>query len=79
MSRTADGLRRATHRTIVAVTDALESFSANVAVARLHELTSTLAEAEKAAAEDGMDFARREAATIISLLVAPMVPIRPKR
>ena len=74
LSRAADSLRRTTHRTIVAVTDALEAFSANVAVARLHELTSALADAEKTAGEDGMAFARREAASVISLLIAPMVP-----
>ncbi|WP_395370151.1 leucine--tRNA ligase [Komagataeibacter diospyri] len=74
LSRNADALRRVTHRTIAAVTDALETFSVNVAVARLHELTSALAEAEKTADEDGMAFARREAATTLALLSAPMVP-----
>jgi len=70
----AEDLRRLTHRTIAAVTDALEGFAANVAVARLHELTSGLAEAEKNAAVDGMDFARREAALSLCLLSAPMMP-----
>ncbi|WP_408736837.1 leucine--tRNA ligase [Acetobacter sacchari] len=69
-----DALRRATHRTIAAVTEALEAFTVNVAVARLHELTSALAEAERAADEPGMAFARREAALTLALLCAPMTP-----
>ncbi|GBQ93525.1 leucyl-tRNA synthetase [Acetobacter nitrogenifigens DSM 23921 = NBRC 105050] len=69
-----DALRRATHRTIAAVTEALEAFTVNVAVARLHELTSALAEAERADDEPGMAFARREAARTLALLCAPMTP-----
>ena len=42
-------LRRATHRTIAAVTEALESFAFNVAVARLYEFANAIAEAERAA------------------------------
>ncbi|OUJ13562.1 leucine--tRNA ligase [Acetobacter okinawensis] len=74
MDRKADTLRRTTHRTLAAVTEALESFAINVAVARIHELTSALADAEKAASVAGMDFARREAAHILCLLCAPMMP-----
>ena len=70
----ADSLRRVTHRTIAAVTEALEAFAVNVAVARLHELTSAVAEAAKSAGQAGMDFARREAARVLSQLVAPMMP-----
>ncbi|MFT9315267.1 MAG: leucine--tRNA ligase [Acetobacter orientalis] len=70
----ADALRRATHRTIAAVTEALEGFAINVAVARIHELTSALADAEKTADATGMDFARREAARTLCLLCAPMMP-----
>ncbi|MCQ9155920.1 leucine--tRNA ligase [Acidomonas methanolica] len=66
-------LRRATHRTIAAVTEALESFTPNVAVARIHELTSALAEAEKSDAP-GVAAARREAAAALCLLCAPMQP-----
>ena len=74
IDRKADTLRRATHRTLAAVTEALESFAINVAVARIHELTSALADAEKTADVAGMDFARREAAHILCLLCAPMMP-----
>ncbi|MXV44865.1 leucine--tRNA ligase [Saccharibacter sp. 17.LH.SD] len=68
-----DDLRRITHRTIVAVTEALEGFTPNVAVARLHQLSSALGEAEKGSGE-GLSAARREAATVLTLLISPMVP-----
>ncbi len=74
IDRQADTLRRTTHRTIAAVTEALEGFAINVAVARIHELTSALAEAEKSATVSGMAFARREAAQVLCLLCAPMMP-----
>ncbi|MBS1015935.1 leucine--tRNA ligase [Acetobacter persici] len=70
----ADALRRATHRTIAAVTEALETFTINVAVARIHELTSALADAEKTPDLAGMAFARREAARALCQLCAPMMP-----
>ncbi|EHH67302.1 leucine--tRNA ligase [Gluconobacter morbifer] len=68
-----DDLRRMTHRTILAVTEALEAFTPNVAVARLHELTSALADAERRDAP-GLAAARREAAQVLCLLCAPMMP-----
>jgi len=67
-------LRRTAHRTIAAVTDALETFAFNVAVARLHELTSALQEAERAMPAEGLDWAQREAAGILAHLLAPMAP-----
>ena len=48
----ARALRRATHRTIAAVTEALEGFAFNVAVARLHEFANALADAERQQAAD---------------------------
>jgi leucyl-tRNA synthetase len=51
-------LRRSTHRTIAAVTVALETFAFNVAVARIYELAGAIAEADKAATSQGMAFAR---------------------
>ena len=68
-----EDLRRVTHRAIVAVGEALEAFTPNVAVARLHELTSALAEAERLEG-DGIAAARREAAQVLCLLTAPMMP-----
>jgi leucyl-tRNA synthetase len=68
-------LRRATHRTIAAVTEALNAFAFNVAVARLYEFASSIGEAEKASQETaGLAWARREALRTMALLVAPMMP-----
>ena len=75
---TGDGaarkLRQVTHRTIVAVTEALESFAFNVAVARIHEFANAIGEAEAQAAEPGMGAARREALETLARLSAPMMP-----
>ena len=67
----ADALRRSMHRTIAAVTEALEGFTFNVAVARLYEFVGALQDAERegvAAAE------RREALLVLTRLIAPMAP-----
>ncbi len=70
-----DALRRATHRTIAAVTEALDSFTFNVAVARLHELASALSDSEHVAGSgEALAEARREAAVTLCLLIAPMMP-----
>jgi leucyl-tRNA synthetase len=63
----ARALRRVTHRTIAAVTEALESFAFNVAVARIYELANAIATAEAGSA-------RREAAEVLARLIAPMMP-----
>jgi leucyl-tRNA synthetase len=67
-------LRRQTHHCIAAVTEALESFAFNVAVARLYELASAIAAAERAAPEAGLAWARREAVEMLARLAAPMAP-----
>ncbi len=67
-------LRRVTHRTIVAVTEALEGFAFNVAVARIHELARALGDAERGDGGRGMVWARREGLHIVARLVAPMMP-----
>ncbi len=64
----AQGLRRVTHRTIAAVTEALESFAFNVAVARLHEFSNAIADAERGSVE------RTEAVEMLARLIAPMMP-----
>jgi leucyl-tRNA synthetase len=61
-------LRQATHRTIAAVTEALETFAFNVAVARIHEFANTIAEAADTGA------AKREALEAIARLASPMMP-----
>ncbi|MGG5810778.1 leucine--tRNA ligase [Falsiroseomonas sp. CW058] len=67
-------LRQVTHRTIAAVTEALESFAFNVAVARIHEFANAIAEMEAQAAAEGMGAARREALEMLARLSAPMMP-----
>jgi leucyl-tRNA synthetase len=73
-SGAARKLRQVTHRTIAAVTEALESFAFNVAVARIHEFANAIGEAEGSAAEGGMGAARREALEMLARLSAPMMP-----
>jgi leucyl-tRNA synthetase len=66
---TSKKLRQATHRTIAAVTEAWESFSFNVAVARIHELGNAIGEA------DAADLAaRQEALEALARLVSPAMP-----
>jgi leucyl-tRNA synthetase len=67
-------LRRQTHHSIAAVTEALESFAFNVAVARLYELAGAITAAERAAPEAGLAWARREAVEMLARLAAPMMP-----
>jgi leucyl-tRNA synthetase len=70
----ATTLRRATHRTIEAVTQALEGFSFNVAVARIYELAGAVGEADRTSGAEGMAWARHEALEMAARLVAPMMP-----
>ncbi len=71
-------LRRATHRTIAAVTEALDGLAFNVAVARIYEFTNAVAEAERAAEADataeGLAWARLEAMRMLAALISPMMP-----
>ncbi len=72
VSGEAKKLRQLTHRTIAAVTEALETFAFNVAVAKLYELAGAVS---GAAGESGeLLFARFEGAEIAARLVAPMMP-----
>ncbi|MBV9757592.1 MAG: leucine--tRNA ligase, partial [Alphaproteobacteria bacterium] len=73
-SAPARALRQATHRTIIAVTEALESFAFNVAVARIHELANAIAAADQAGEADGLAWAKWEAMTTLMRLAAPMMP-----
>ena len=65
-------LRRVTHRAIAAVTEGIEGFGFNKALAKIYELRNAVA----AAKDDGpgMAFARREACETLARLMAPMVP-----
>ena len=62
-------LRRATHRCIATVTEALETFAFNVAVARLYEFANAIE-----AAKDAPGGAKREALEMLARLFAPMMP-----
>ncbi len=71
-SAAATELRRATHGAIQGVTDGIEGFSFNKAVARLYELTNAIG---KANGDDaGLAAARREGCEALARLMAPMVP-----
>jgi leucyl-tRNA synthetase len=72
VSGEAKKLRQLTHRTIAAVTEALDSFAFNVAVAKLYELAGGVAGAN--GDTDELVFARFEGAEIAAKLVAPMMP-----
>jgi leucyl-tRNA synthetase len=67
-------LRRVTHRSIAAVTEALETFSFNVAVARLYEFVNAIVEADRADDRVGLAWARREAMDTLATLISPMMP-----
>jgi leucyl-tRNA synthetase len=79
-SDAALALRRVTHRTIAAVSEALDSFAFNVAVARLYELANAISDAAPrirsgvASDEPGLGAARREAVEMLTRLIAPMMP-----
>jgi leucyl-tRNA synthetase len=73
-SQASEALRRTTHRTIAAVTEAMESFAFNVAVARVHELANAIAEHDQASPSASLDLARREAMEVLTRLIAPMMP-----
>jgi leucyl-tRNA synthetase len=67
-------LRRATHRTIKAVTEALEAFRFNSAVARIHELVGQLRATPAAGAGSAVIAARAETLGALARLVAPFAP-----
>ncbi|HEX5455620.1 MAG TPA: leucine--tRNA ligase [Stellaceae bacterium] len=67
-----DALRRRIHKTIVAVTDDLDKFRFNRAVARIRELTNALEDLP--AAENGAGAVLREGLEAATLLLGPMMP-----
>jgi leucyl-tRNA synthetase len=68
----AGRLRRTTHKTIAGVTDDIEKFRFNRAVARLYEFANALDDAK--GSEPDLAAARREALAIMTRLLAPMMP-----
>ena len=72
MGPDAIALRKATHSAIAGVTEGIDGFGFNKALAKIRELANALG---KATAEGSdMDFARREAGETLARLMAPMVP-----
>ena len=68
----AKKLRQLTHRTIVAVTEALETFAFNLAVARIYELAGALNGPNPA--EPDLVVARYDAMETLAYLIAPLMP-----
>ena len=72
LSTPVAAIRRATHKTIAAVTDDLDKFRFNRAVARIRELTNELDELP--AAEPGAPAVLREGLETLAHLIGPMMP-----
>ena len=77
MGSEALALRRASHRSVAAVTAAIDKLRFNVAIAHIYELANTLSvalQAGGASPPPDMQFALREAAEMLTRIAAPMVP-----
>jgi leucyl-tRNA synthetase len=70
----ADELRAFTHRTIKAVTEAVESFRFNSGIARLYEFLNKLKEFPAEGAAPAVLAARQEALSALARLIAPFTP-----
>jgi leucyl-tRNA synthetase len=71
----AEALRRATHKAIAGVTDDIEKFRFNRAVARIYEYANALAEVKDGDLGDPAGLtARREALDTLTLLIGPAMP-----
>ncbi len=71
----AEALRRAAHKTVLAMADDIERFRFNVAVARVHELANQIATFEASEARaPGDAWALREALETLVVLAGPMIP-----
>ncbi len=67
-------LRRATHKAIKAVTEGVEGFHFNAAIARLYEFLNTLRAVKVEAASPALLAAKREGLLALTLLIQPFVP-----
>ena len=70
---TATALRKATHKTIQQVSENIEALRFNVAVAHLYEFANA-AQAAAGEADQGLDWALREAIEALVQLIAPFMP-----
>ena len=70
-------LRKATHRTLAAVEEAVEALRFNVAVAKIYELANAISAASPKGGDTpapDLGFALREALGVLVQLIAPMMP-----
>ncbi len=73
----AEALRRAAHRSVAAVTAAIDKLRFNTAVAHIYELANALSSGLQTAGPQSsaeMAYALREAAELLARIAAPMVP-----
>lgn len=70
----ARALRTVTHKTVKALTDAVEGFRFNSGIARLYEFLNALKAAPAEGASSGVQAARAEALSVFARLVAPFTP-----
>ena len=73
----AEALRRAAHRSVAAVTAAIDKLRFNAAVAHIYELANALSSGLQSAgthSSPDMAYALREAAELLTRIAAPMVP-----
>ncbi len=73
----AEALRRAAHRSVAAVTSAIDKLRFNTAVAHIYELANALSSGLQTAGPQpsaDMAYALREAAELLARIAAPMVP-----
>ncbi len=73
----AEALRRAAHRSVAAVTAAIDKLRFNTAVAHIYELANALSSGLQTAGPQpsaDMAYALREAAELLARIAAPMVP-----
>ncbi|HRD46313.1 MAG TPA: leucine--tRNA ligase [Caulobacter sp.] len=68
----AEELRRATHKTIKAITDSIEGFKFNSGIARLYEFLNILKGFQ--AGDTAVANARAEALSVLARLIAPFTP-----
>ncbi len=74
-SENAEGLRKICHQTLKAVGSDIESLRFNRSIARIHEFTNELtAKLNNCDGSDGDHFALFEGASILSHIIAPMMP-----
>jgi len=75
-TKTAEELRRASHRAVKAVTGDLDALRFNRAIAQIHDFANKIASAQQADWRNQPDFAwaMREALTFMAQLVAPIIP-----